>query len=165
MRMEAGLDTGPMLLQQAVPITPQTTGAKLHDTLAELGAHLILRALEENPPPQPQPPGETYAAKLTREHGRIDWSLPAETIERRIRAFDPWPGAFTYDGAHLVKILAADIVPDASGVPGQVLTDDLLIACGVAAIRPARLQLAGRTALDTASFLRGHKVPAGTRFG
>jgi methionyl-tRNA formyltransferase len=165
MRMEAGLDTGPMLLSEAVPITAQTTGATLHDDLAAIGARLILRVLAENPPPRPQPSGETYAAKLTRDDGRIDWSQSAEVIARRIRAFDPWPGAFTTIGEKLLKIRAVDIVPGATGAPGAVLTDDLLIACGSGALRPRILQLAGRTALDRMSFLRGHPIAVGTRFG
>jgi methionyl-tRNA formyltransferase len=165
MRMEAGLDTGPMLLREAVPITPATTGAALHDILAAIGSRLIVRALDENPPEVPQPLGETYAPKLTREDARIDWSQPADTIERRIRAFDPWPGSFTLLGDQVLKILAAEVMPEAVGEPGRTITSDLLIACGTGALLPARLQLAGRVALDRANFLRGHPVPAGTRLG
>src|SRR5690349_4248001 len=91
MQMDAGLDTGPVLLRQAVPITAATTAASLHDTLAGLGARLVLQALTENPPPAPQPAeGVTYAPKLTREAGRIDWKRDAAAIERQVRAFDPW---------------------------------------------------------------------------
>jgi methionyl-tRNA formyltransferase len=165
MRMEAGLDTGPMLLQASVPITPRTTGASLHDALAGLGADLILRALDENPPAIAQPEGATYAAKLAREDGCITWSEPAAAIERRIRAFDPWPGTFTSLSGGLIKILAAEVVADASGPPGYTLTADLLIACGSGALRPLRVQRAGRAALDLADFLRGHPVPAGTQLG
>src|SRR4051794_32177734 len=96
MQMDAGLDTGPMLLREAVPITPTTTSAALYDVLAELGARLIVRALVEHPMPMPQPAeGVTYAPKLTRDAGRIDWTRDAAAIERQVRAFDPWPGTFT----------------------------------------------------------------------
>ncbi|MGH7210301.1 MAG: methionyl-tRNA formyltransferase, partial [Acetobacteraceae bacterium] len=95
MRMDEGLDTGPMLLVESVPITEATTSALLHDRLAEIGARLVLRALAENPPAVPQPDGATYAPKLSREDGRIDWTNSAEAIARQVRAFDPWPGTFT----------------------------------------------------------------------
>jgi len=163
MRMEAGLDTGPMLLREAVPITSTTTGATLHDALSALGARLILRALDQNPPPVPQPEGETYAPKLSREDGHIDWALPADAIERRVRAFDPWPGAFTLLDGVVVKILKAAVIEGVSGAPGTVLTSDFLIGCGSDALRPLQVQRAGRAALDTAAFLRGHPIPVGTR--
>src|SRR3984885_4410986 len=99
MQMEAGLDTGPMLLRQGLPITPTTTTADLHDTLAALGATLILDVLASPPTPIPQSDADaTYAPKITREDGRIDWTQPAAAIDRRIRAFDPWPGTFTTIG-------------------------------------------------------------------
>ena len=103
MRMDAGLDTGPTLLREAVPITSTTTAAVLHDALAAIGARLILRALAEDLPPVPQPAeGASYAPKLTRADARIDWTMAAAAIERRVRAFDPWPGTFTLlDGAML----------------------------------------------------------------
>ena len=110
MQMEAGLDTGPMLLREAVPITPSTTTATLHDTLAILGAQMILTTLTAPPEPVPQPSeGATYAAKLSRDDGRIDWSRDAGSIERQIRAFDPWPGTFsTLDGT-VLKILSGSV--------------------------------------------------------
>jgi methionyl-tRNA formyltransferase len=165
MQMEAGLDTGPMLLRQAVPITQTTTTARLHDALAASGAKLILDALATPPVPVPQSDADaTYAAKLTREDGRIDWSRPAAYIDRQIRAFDPWPGTFTTIAGTPLKILAA-IQADATGTPGTVLDATLTIACGTHAIRPAKLQLPGRSALDTDAFLRGHPIPPGTQFG
>ena len=107
MQMDAGLDTGPMLLRQAVPITAATTAAELHDALAEMGARLILRALVEQPVPMAQPgEGVTYAPKLTREAGRIDWARDAAAIERQVRAFDPWPGTFTTLRGAVLKVLA-----------------------------------------------------------
>jgi methionyl-tRNA formyltransferase len=165
MQMEAGLDTGPMLLRQAVPITPTTTTARLHDTLAASGARLILDALAAPPPPVPQSDADaTYAPKLTREDGRIDWTRPAAAIDRQIRAFDPWPGTFTTIAGTPLKVLAATQI-DATGTPGTVLDTTLTVACGTQAIRPTKLQLPSRSALDTDAFLRGHPIPAGTLLG
>ena len=165
MQMEAGLDTGPMLLREALPIGPADTAATLHDRLAEIGARLVLRALAENPPPIPQPEeGVTYAPKLSREDGRIDWTRDATDIDRQIRAFDPWPGTFTTLNGAVLKILAATL-ENASGTPGTALDARLTIACGSGAIRPTRVQLPGRQAMDTDAMLRGHSVPAGTVLG
>jgi methionyl-tRNA formyltransferase len=165
MQMEAGLDTGPMLLREAIPIRPTDTAASLHDPLAEIGARLILRALAENPPPVPQPDdGATYAPKLTREDGRIDWTHAAAGIDRQIRAFDPWPGTFTLLGTETLKILAA-VPATGSGVPGTVLDTHLTIACSSGAIRPTRVQLPGRQAQETDAFLRGRPIPPGTVLG
>ena len=165
MQMDAGLDTGPMLLREAVPITAATTTAELHDTLAEIGGRLILRALAENPPPSPQPEhGASYAPKLSRADSVLDWTQSAAALGRRVRALNPWPGtATTLDGAPF-KLLAA--APEAgSGPPGTALDDRLLIACGAGALRLLRVQAPGRAAMDAEAFLRGHKVPAGSRLG
>jgi methionyl-tRNA formyltransferase len=170
MRMDEGLDTGPMLLRAAVPITATTDAAALHDELAALGARLILQALETWPMPVPQPSeGATYAPKLSREDGAIDWSLPAAVLERRVRALNPWPGTFTrLPGTTLagevLKVLAARPEPG-EGVPGTVLDGALLVACGAGALRLERVQVPGRAALDAAAFLRGRRVPAGVRLG
>jgi methionyl-tRNA formyltransferase len=165
MQMDAGLDTGPMLLQDTVPITPTTTSATLHDVLADLGARLILQALAVPPPPMPQPEaGSSYAAKLSREDGRIDWQLPATLLERKVRAFDPWPGTFTTRDGAVLKILAA-VQAEGAGVAGTLLDDHLLVACGEGALRLTRVQLSGRAAMDATAFLRGHPLPAGTRLG
>jgi methionyl-tRNA formyltransferase len=165
MQMEAGLDTGPMLLREALPIGPADTAAVLHDRLAEIGARLVLRALAENPPAMPQPEdGATYAPKLTREDGRIDWTRPARQIDRQIRAFDPWPGTFSMLNGETLKILAA-VVEEASGPAGTVLDSHLTIACGDGAIRPTRVQLPGRQAMDAEAMLRGRPVPVGTILG
>jgi len=165
MQMDAGLDTGPMLLRQSVPITHATTTALLHDTLAGLGARLILRALAEPASPVPQPEdGATYAPKLTRDDGRIDWQRDAATIERQVRAYDPWPGTFTLLDGVALKVLAAAFATGA-GAPGTVLDDALTIACGDGALRLTRVQLPGRAAMDTDAFLRGRKVRAGTMLG
>ena len=165
MQMDAGLDTGPMLLGEAVPITPTTTAAMLHDVLAELGARLVLRVLDEAPEPVLQPQaGVTYAPKLTRESGRIDWMNHAAAIERQVRAFDPWPGTFTTLGGAILKVLRAELA-DGSGSPGAALDGTLTVGCGNGALRLTRVQLAGRPAMATDAFLRGHPVPAGTVFG
>ncbi len=165
MQMEEGLDTGPMLLREAVPITPATDATALHDALAALGARLILQALDAAPPPVPQPDeGATYAPKLTREDGKIDWTESATALDRRVRALNPWPGTFATLAGETLKILAAR--PEAgTGTPGTVLDDALLVACGTGALRLARVQAPGRAAMDAAAFLRGRAVPAGTQLG
>jgi methionyl-tRNA formyltransferase len=162
MRMDKGLDTGPMLLRGAVPIGDATTAATLHDDLAALGAALAVRALAEDPPPTPQPAeGVTYAAKLTREDGRLDWTQGADTLARRVRALNPWPGTFaTLDGETL-KVLAA-AVEDGAGAPGTLLDDALLVATGAGALRLTRVQAPGRAAMHADAFLRGRPVPAGS---
>ena len=165
MQMDAGLDTGVMLLREAVPIGAHTTCGPLHDVLAELGARLVLHALAENPPPVPQPAeGVTYAPKLTREDGRIDWTRDAADIERQVRAFDPWPGTFTMLDGKVLKVLAAEVAVGV-GVPGVVLDGGFAIACGDGALRLTRVQLAGRSAMPADAFLRGHAVPVGTTLG
>jgi methionyl-tRNA formyltransferase len=165
MQMDTGLDTGPMLLRQAIPITPATTAATLHDPLADLGASLILQALATPPDPTPQPDTTpTYASKLGREDGRIDWSQSAAAIDRRIRAFDPWPGTFTTLAGVAIKILSARPV-QAAGAAGTVLDLALTVACGDQALKLTRVQLPGRAALDADAFLRGHPVPPGTSLG
>jgi methionyl-tRNA formyltransferase len=165
MQMDAGLDTGPVLLREATPIGPRGTAAMLHDALAELGARLVLRALDENPPAVPQPePGVTYAAKLAREDGRLDWTRDALSLDRQVRAFDPWPGTFTTHGSETLKVLAAEPA-DGSGEPGIVLDSLLTVGTGAGALRLTRVQMPGRAPLDAAAFLRGHKVPPGTRLG
>lgn len=165
MRMEEGLDTGPMLLREAVAITPATTAASLHDQLAELGARLILRALDEAPTPTPQPEdGVTYAPKLTRDSGRLDWTRDAELLERQVRAMVPWPGAWTRLGGEVLKVLAALPAPG-QGAPGTVLDSGLLVAAGRGALRLTRVQRPGRAAMAAEAFLRGHPVPPGSVLG
>lgn len=163
MRMEEGLDTGPMLLKAAVPISPTTTTPELHDALAGLGARLILRALAEDPAPQPQPAeGVTYAPKLVKEDGRLVWAQPAEALARRIRALNPWPGTFFMLKGEAIRVSAATL--DAGeGSPGEALDDAGLIACGQGALRLQRLQRPGRAAMAAEAFLRGLPIPAGTR--
>jgi methionyl-tRNA formyltransferase len=165
MQMDAGLDTGAMLLRGSVPITPEITAALLHDQLADLGARLVLTALDTEPAPVPQNEAEaTYAPKLTREDGRIDWAKPAAQIDRQVRAFDPWPGTFTTQAGTPVKILTVRPA-EGHGLPGTVLDNSLTVACGEGALRVQRVQLAGRAVLETAAFLRGHAIPPGTVLG
>ena len=162
MQMDAGLDTGPILLQEKIAIGPKTTAGALTDQLAALGARLMVEALDTNPPPHPQPEdGVVYAKKLRREEAALDWRQPAARLERQIRAFDPFPGShFTYNGER-IRVLAADLAPG-HGAPGTVLDAALTIACGDGALQPLRLQRAGRGAADTADFLRGFPIPPGT---
>jgi methionyl-tRNA formyltransferase len=166
MQMDTGLDTGPMLLTGRAPIGPATTGAALHDALSALGAGLIVEALARLErgalPATPQPAtGATYAKKLTREEARIDWTLPAAVLERRIRAFTPWPGSwFAHDGQR-IKLLAATVV-DGMGAAGTVLDDRLTVACGTGALRLERLQREGKAAADVDAFLRGYALAPGT---
>jgi methionyl-tRNA formyltransferase len=159
MQMEEGLDTGPMLLAEATPIGPRTTAPELHDTLSGIGARLILRALEEAPAPVPQPEdGVTYAPKLAKADGRIDWAQDAEALDRRIRALTPWPGCFFQAGAETIRLLAAEPAPG-NGPPGRML-DPQTVACGRGALRLLRLQRPGRAAQPAAEFLRGFALPA-----
>lgn len=165
MQMDAGLDTGPMLLRDAVQLGPRATAAGLHDALAELGARLAVRALAEQPPPVPQPEaGATYAPKLTRESGRLDWTHPAEVLDRQVRALNPWPGTFARLDGETLKVLDAE--PErGGGEPGTVLDDALLVACGEGALRLLRVQRPGRAPMAAAEMLRGRAVPAGVRLG
>jgi methionyl-tRNA formyltransferase len=165
MQMDAGLDTGPMLLRDSLAIGPAARLGEMHDALAAMGAALVLRALAEDPPAVPQPEeGATYAPRLSRADGRIDWTLQAARIERQTRAFDPWPGAFTTFGAEVLKVLEAEVVA-ATGEPGLVLDGALTVACGEGAVRIKRLQRAGRGPVTAADFLRGFALPAGSRLG
>jgi methionyl-tRNA formyltransferase len=165
MQMDAGLDTGPMLLKQAVPIGPDTTAADLHDVLAALGAQLIVRVLTEMPCAVPQPAeGATYAPKLSRDDGRLDWTRDAAFLARQVRAFDPWPGTFTMLGGATLKVLRAKAV-DGHGAPGTVLDEALTVACGAGALRLLDVQRAGRGTMQADAFLRGHPVPVGTMLG
>ncbi|WP_188965909.1 methionyl-tRNA formyltransferase [Neoroseomonas lacus] len=165
MRMEEGLDTGPMLLTEATPIGSDTTVQALHDALSEIGARLVLRALAEDPPAIPQPEeGVTYAAKLTKEDGRLDWMLDAAALERRVRALNPWPGTYFTQAGEQIRLLAAR-VEAGTGAPGTLLDDAALVACGIGALRLLRLQRPGRAAMEAEAFLRGFALPAGTVLG
>ncbi len=168
MQMDEGLDTGPMLLSEAVGIGPGATASLLHDRLAEIGARLIVLALEGlaegrlAPTPQPEA-GVTYATKLRREDGRLDWRRPAADLERAVRAFDPWPSAWFEHQGERIKLLAAQLADAPAGAaPGTVLDSRLTVACGVGALAPRALQRAGRAPQDVDAFLRGYPITAGT---
>ena len=164
MRMEAGLDTGPMLAKQVVPVTGKTAGA-LTDELAEVGARLIEGVLGDlaafHAVAQPAE-GITYAAKIAKAESRLDFSLPAEQVESQVRAFAPSPGAWFELEGERYRVLAAEIV-DVPGEPATVLDDRLTIACGDGAIRPTLIQRAGRPVMEVAALLRGRPVTAGTQ--
>ncbi|WP_170373289.1 methionyl-tRNA formyltransferase [Ruegeria arenilitoris] len=165
MQMEAGLDTGPVLLRQATPIGAEETTAQLHDRLSAMGADLIVQALDRLPEltPEPQPEvGVTYAAKIDKAEARVDWSRPAVEVDRQIRGLSPFPGAWTQIEGERVKLLASRL-SDGQGVPGEVLDDALRVACGTGAVELLRLQRAGKAAQDRETFLRGWPIPAGTR--
>jgi methionyl-tRNA formyltransferase len=159
MQMDTGLDTGPILLAEAVPIPPDATAGSLTATLAALGARLIVQALADNPPPRPQPDGEAcYAPRLTHEDARLDWWEPAPALARRVRAFDPWPGTFCeLDGVRLKVRKAVAVAGE--GPPGALLDDALTIACGEGALRLLIVQPAGGKKMEGAAFLRGHPLP------
>jgi methionyl-tRNA formyltransferase len=155
MRMEEGLDTGPMYLSGVVPIGPRTTTPELHDALAALGATLIVRALENLPEAEAQPEaGVTYAAKLSREDGKLDFNLDALALDRQVRALMPWPGTFANFAGEPLKILQAEPA-GASGTPGAVLDMLFTVACGAGALRLLRVQRPGRPATTGGAFLRG----------
>ncbi len=161
MQMEAGLDTGPMLLKGSVPIGPRGTTPELHDALAAIGADLILRTLADPPAPVPQPvDGVTYATKLTKADGVLDWAQDAAALDRQVRALNPWPGTFFTHAGEPIRVLAAEPAAG-SGPPGTVLDEAAAIACGQGALRLLRLQRPGRGPLPAAEFLRGFPLAPG----
>lgn len=167
MQMDAGLDTGPILMREAVPIRPSDTGGSLTDKLAELGARLIVAALDGvasgtvQPVLQPEE-GVTYARKLHRAEAQLDWRNSAKALERQVRAFDPRPGAFFTLGGERIRVFAAGLLPASPNLmPGMVIDDALAVGCGEGALRPLRLQRPGRTPQETAAFLRGYPIPPG----
>src|SRR5882757_5527150 len=162
MYMDEGLDTGDILLQRSVEIHPNDTGGSLHDRLAQIAPEAVLEALRlvaaGNAPRIPQDNARaTYAPKLKREHGLIDWSESAEAIERKIRAYNPWPGAFMKVDHQNLKVFSASVV-DLNGQAGEVLRsdEDLIVATGKGALSVAEVQLEGKRRMSAAEFLRGH---------
>jgi methionyl-tRNA formyltransferase len=175
MQMDAGLDTGPILAARRTPILPTDDSHGLHDRLARLGAELLLATIPEfvagNLRPQPQPAaGATYAAKIKKEDGKVDWHQPARQIWNRLRAFTPWPGAFTFLPAEsklqLLKIGKAEVV-ERSGRAGEILAADqtgIVVGCGQGALRILELQREGGRMLPVESFLAGFPLPVGAKF-
>jgi len=166
MQMEAGLDTGPVLLREGTAIGEEETTAQLHDRLSEMGASLIVTALRHldglSPDVQPDD-GVTYASKIDKAEARIDWSRPAVEVDRQIRGLSPFPGAWSELGGQRVKVLASRLA-EGQGNPGQVLAENLTVACGSGAVELLRLQRAGKGAQDRDIFLRGFPVTPGDCF-
>jgi methionyl-tRNA formyltransferase len=162
MRMEEGLDTGPMLLAKELDIRGRNAG-QVTEELANLGADALLKWLDRPTPPKPQPPdGVTYASKVEKAETRIDWSQPAAQVERQVRAFAPAPGAWFEANGERVRLLDAAVGSDASGKPGEVLDDCLNVACGEGYIRALKVQRAGRSVMTAGELLRGFAIPKGT---
>jgi len=166
MKMDEGLDTGDMLLMEKTPISPTTTSSQLHTTLSHLGAEALLKALPSyisgtlQPTPQPQI-GITYAEKLAKKEGQLDWHLPAAFLERKIRALNPWPGTWFDIGNDRIKVLNAIVVPLPSPQPpGTILDNHLTVACGEQALRLVLVQKVGKSALHVDDFLRGYELPS-----
>lgn len=171
-QMEAGLDTGPMLAIERVAITETTTTSILHDQLAVLAAEMIVAMVDrlaDGPVSSTEQPadGATYAKKIEKEEGRIDWRQPALLIDRQLRALNPWPGCFTLLGDQRLRVHSGEIERETSAgsaAPGTVLDDALRIACSEGVLRITKLQKAGGKPMDANAFLRGHPLSTGTEF-
>jgi len=175
MKMDVGLDTGDMLTQRPTPIRDDDNAATLHDRLAQLGAELLVQTIPDYVAgkilPQPQDAAQaTHVGKIKKEDGRIDWQQPARAIWNRIRAFTPWPGAFTFLPGQaqplLLKIWGAEIVAQ-SGAPGEILQaekTEIVIGCGQDALRVSVLQREGGRRMRAADFLAGHPLKMGQQF-
>jgi methionyl-tRNA formyltransferase len=169
MRMEEGLDTGPVAMAERVPIAPDATASDLHDGLARLGADLMVRALgaleRGSLVLTPQAPvGVTYASKISKDETRIVWVRPWPEVHNHIRGLSPFPGAwFELDGARIKVLRSTE--GEGSGAPGTVLDDKLTVACAEGAVRILELQRAGRQAMKAEEFLRGSDIAPGTRLG
>lgn len=173
MKMDAGLDTGPMLTQVTTAITTADNAQTLHDRLAELGGELLVKTIPDyvagRVTPQPQPAeGVSYARKIAKEDGRLDWAQPARVLWNRVRGFTPWPGAFTLlpiqGKPALLKIWEARVVPELGGAPGTVLSADkqgIVVACGAQALGLLQVQREGGRRLAAHEFLAGCPIKAG----
>lgn len=165
MFMDEHMDTGDIILQRTEPIHPDDTSASLGDRLARRGAELLVETVRliagGNAPRSKQDDTKaTYAKKLTKEDGHIDWARPAEYIEHQIRAFDPWPGAYTQFGDTTLRLLRAQVVPEVHGAPGTIL-DQLVVAAGTGGLAIRELQPAGGKRMSFDAFARGHAIKAG----
>lgn len=166
MQMDAGLDTGPMLLKRAVPITDSTTAGALHDALAQIGSGLVLEALDGlasgalTATPQPAA-GVAMAAKIDKSEAHIDWARPARDVLRHIHGMSPFPGAWFAHGGERIKVLTAERA-EGRGAPGCALDDQLTVACSEGALRLASVQRAGRAPMPAEVFLRGYALPKGS---
>jgi methionyl-tRNA formyltransferase len=172
MRMEQGLDTGPVYLTRKIPILPDDSAASLHDRLAALGAQCIVDALPQigqgTLAPSPQPAdGITYAHKILKAEAAIDWQRDALDVDRHVRAFNPFPGAFSSLGNETIKVWRGFAGPGAAGTPGEILAcaaDGIVVACGKGIMKITELQRAGGRRLSAAEFLRGLPHARGERF-
>ena len=163
MQMDAGLDTGPVLLREATEIGAEETTAELHDRLSEMGAAAIVEALvklDDLVPEVQSDEGVTYAAKIDKAEAQVDWSAPAIEVDRKVRGLSPFPGAWCEIDGQRVKLLASRIA-EGAGAAGEVLDDALTVACGEGAVQLLRLQRAGKGAQDADVFLRGFPVARG----
>ncbi|MFM2081389.1 MAG: hypothetical protein RL380_80 [Verrucomicrobiota bacterium] len=172
MRMDIGLDTGPILTQRSTEILDTDNAQTLHDRLAQLGAALLVETIPDYvagkilPRPQPRE-GVSHCGKINKADGQLDWHLPARVLWNRQRAFTPWPGAFTHWQAKLLKIHHAHVA-SATGAPGEILCadgDGLVIGCGTDALVVTELQLEGGKRLTARQFLAGHPLAPGARLG
>ncbi len=173
MKMDEGLDTGPVAMAERVAITPEMNAGQLHDQLMVVGADLMVRALAALErgslrfSPQPEI-GVTYAAKITKDECRVDFAGSAQAVHDHIRGLAPFPGAFIEIGPESarkrLKVLRT-VIAEGGGAPGTVLDDHLAVACGKGAVRLVEVQPAGKGVMSAADFLRGTPVPAGTRLG
>jgi methionyl-tRNA formyltransferase len=172
MRMEAGMDTGPVYMSEAIPIPGASTCGSLAETLANLGAACLLRALpgilDGSLVPVPQDDAAaTYAPLLRKEDGRLSFTSDAEELSRKVRAYHPWPGAFAYKGDTRVQILVADAISRVSGGPGVVVradTQGVVVACARGGLRVQRVKPAGRQAMDSSAWVAGRGVSVGEMF-
>ena len=165
MKMDEGLDTGDILLKRHLPILPKMKATELLDGLCDLSSKALIEALlpylegHLKPTPQPQE-GVTYAAKLEKKEGFLDWTLPASLLERKIRALNPWPGTWFTIGEDRIKVLEAEVVPLKTPIPpGKIIDDRLTISCGENALRLLLVQKIGKSPLRTDEFLRGYEFP------
>ena len=173
MKMDAGMDTGGILAQKRTPISPADDSATLHNRLAHLGAELLVATIPDYVSgrilPVPQPEGASHAPKIKKEDGQIDWNLPAQTLWNRLRAFTPWPGAFTFlkteSGSCLLKVWRADVI-EKNGAAGEILSADengIAVACGNNALRVLELQREGGKRMEAKDFLTGCPLAAGRK--
>ncbi|MEO1562960.1 MAG: methionyl-tRNA formyltransferase [Pseudomonadota bacterium] len=167
MQMDAGLDTGDILLRDATAIGDADTTQTLHDRLSQIGARLIVEAIAQQPSlsPEPQPSdGVTYAEKIDKAEAAVDWSQPATQVSRQIRGLSPFPGAWTTYRAERIKLLFASVT-DQTGNPGEVLDRSISVACGEGSVTLTELQRSGKSRMDAETLLRGFDIPVGAHLG
>ena len=176
MKMDAGMDTGPILTQRTTPISSDDNAQTLYDRLGELGAELLIETIPDyvagKNQPRPQPEGASHAPKIKKEDGRLDWNQSAQVLWNRIRAFTPWPGAFTFLPAEpkpfLLKIWRAEVANQLSATPGDVLQADklgIVVSCGEGTLRILELQLESGRQMSAQEFLLGHPMKPGELLG